>query len=295
MNARHVIMVGFSFVLCAALWADTETAAAATWPTNLYPVGESLVFEAIAIGVIPVGTVFMETTTGTFENTPTFVFNGRCVGRVAFYSADVRVSSHLSVGSGQSLFHCIEQYGTERRGRRLHFDWESNIVRYVRLQRDNTTYKLRRAVAISNDVFDVYGCAFAARRLFTNLAVGATAEVKLIEAERVFDISVSVVERAPLTVPGIGTFDAARLVFTPLNLKKKEVFKGLLNLDRDINVWIDSSTRTPLYLCSKVPFGFLRPTVEVRLTQWKTVPGFEPTLLKTNVFLPQAFGTPSCQ
>jgi hypothetical protein len=48
-------------------------------------------------------------------------------------------------------------------------------------------------------------------------------------------------------------------------------------------VWIETSTRTPLYMSSKVPFGIFRPTVEVVMKEWTTVPGFEPRLYGTNI------------
>jgi len=48
-----------------------------------------------------------------------------------------------------------------------------------------------------------------------------------------------------------------KLKISVLNLKPKEVFKGLLNLDKDIVLWIDASTKTPLFISTKVPFGFV--------------------------------------
>jgi len=293
LKARHIIVVGFSFLALVGAATAAVPAAAGVAQTSLaYPVGEQFTFTATAVGFLPIGTVWMEVTTGSFEQTPTFVFNGRCFGDFKLYLADVRVSSHLSARTDQSLFHCIEQFGSERRGRRLMFDWQSNLVRYVRLERDNVTYKLRREVPVSPDVLDVFGCAFRTRRLFRSFATNSAVEIKVIETERVFHLRAIVADRKPLTVPGIGTFDAARIRFEALNLKSNEVFKGLLDLDKDIQIWVDTSTCTPLYMCSKVPFGIVRPTVEVTLKEWKTVPGFEPVLLKTNTFLPRAFAAP---
>lgn len=248
-----------------------------------YPIGERLVCKAWFVGFIPIGTVWMGLTTGTYQGASTIVCEGRCLGDFKFYVADVRLASHLDARTDRALYHEIEQFGSERRGRRLYFDWRSNVVTYVRRERDGS-YALRRVVPITPDVWDVYSCAFQARKYFQP-QVGWSYDVKLIETERVFHIRVTVLERKLLTIPKVGTFDACRIGFTPLNLQPQEVFKGLLNLDRDIEVWVESSTCTPLYLKSTVPFGFLRPKVEVVLAEWHTVPGFEPRMLNvvTNV------------
>lgn len=259
--------------------AGVWLAAVALWATPLvrYPIGERLVCKAWFVGFIPIGTVWMGITTGSYNGASTIVCEGRCLGDFKFYVADVRLASHLDPQTDRALYHEIEQYGSERRGRRLTFDWRSNVVNYVRRERDGS-YKTRRVVPITQDVWDVYSCAFQARKYFQPV-VGWSNDVKLIETERVFHIRVTVLERKQLQIQGLGTFDACRIGFTPLNLQPHEVFKGLLNLDRDIEVWVESTTCTPLYMKSAVPFGFLRPKVEVVLTEWHTVPGFEPRAL----------------
>lgn len=254
--------------MAAALWAA---------PLAHYPIGERLVCKAWFVGFIPIGTVWMGITTGSYNGASTIVCEGRCLGDFKFYVADVRLASHLDPQTDRALYHEIEQYGSERRGRRLTFDWRSNVVNYVRRERDGS-YKTRRVVPITQDVWDVYSCAFQARKYFQPV-VGWSNDVKLIETERVFHIRVTVLERKQLQIQGLGTFDACRIGFTPLNLQPHEVFKGLLNLDRDIEVWVEATTCTPLYMKSAVPFGFLRPKVEVVLTEWHTVPGFEPRAL----------------
>jgi hypothetical protein len=245
-----------------------------------YPIGERLVFKAEFIGFIPIGTVWMQITTGSYNSVPTVQFDGRCLGDFKLYVADVRVTSHIAVPTDQSVYHYIEQFGSERRGRRLLFDWPNKQMHYVRLERDGQ-YRLRRTVPVTPDVFDVFSAAFWARRYFDPV-VGTNAEIKVIETEKIFHLRCSVVERRPFVVSGIGVFDAVRVKFEALNLQPNEIFKGLLNLDRDIVVWIETSTRTPLYMSSKVPFGIFRPTVEVFLKEWHTVPGFEPRLYGTN-------------
>lgn len=256
-----------SVILCAACAVATPK----------YPVGEKFEFQAYALGFIPIGKVWMDVGTGSFNNIPTYQFHARCYGDYKIYLADVRVSSDLSKTTDKSLYHYIEQYGTERRGRKLYFDWKSNKVSYVRLEK-NGKYKLRRQVPIAPDVWDIFGCAFRARRLFkTNL--GESTDIKLIEKTKVYHLRCTVVERRPFKVKGVGIFDAARVKIEAVNLKKNEIFKGLLELDKDIIIWIDVSTKTPLFISSKVPFGFLKPTIKVVMKKWNTVPGFEPTLL----------------
>jgi hypothetical protein len=247
-----------------------------------YPIGERLVFNAEFIGFIPIGTVWMDITTGVYNNAPTVQFNGRCLGDFKFYVADVRVTSHIAVQSDQAVYHYIEQFGSERRGRRLLFDWPNNQMQYVRLERDGQ-YRLRRSVPVTPDVFDVFSAAFWARRM-VDPVVGTNIEIKVIETERVFHLRCTIVERRPFVVKGIGTFDAVRLKFEALNLQPNEIFKGFLDLDKDIVVWLEATTRTPLYMSSKVPFGIFRPTVEVFLKEWHTVPGFEPRLSGTNAY-----------
>jgi len=263
---RWCIVAGW--LAASALWAA---------PAARYPIGERLVCKAWFVGFIPIGTVWMGLTTGSYGGAETIVCEGRCLGDFKFYVADVRLASHLDSWTERALYHEIEQYGSERRGRRLTFDWRSNVVNYVRRERDGS-YKTRRVVPVTPDVWDVYSCAFQARKYFQPV-VGWSNDVKLIETERVFHIRVTVLERKQLAIEGLGTFDACRIGFTPLNLQPHEVFKGLLNLDRDIEVWVESTTCTPLYLKSTVPFGFLRPKVEVVLTEWQTVPGFEPRMV----------------
>ncbi|MCX7847332.1 MAG: DUF3108 domain-containing protein [bacterium] len=266
-------MTTWRFVLLALSSVALVSAA----PSISYPIGERLVCKAWFIGFIPIGTVWMGLTTGSYHGANTVVCEGRCLGDFKFYVADVRLASHLDPATDRALYHEIEQFGSERRGRRLIFDWQSNLVTYVRRERDGS-YAVRRVVPITPDVWDVYSCAFQARKYFQP-TVGWSHDVKLIETERVFHIRVTVLARRQLTIAGLGTFDACRLGFTPLNLKPHEVFKGLLNLDRDIEVWVESTTCTPLYMKSTVPFGFLRPKVEVVLAEWHTVPGFEPAVI----------------
>jgi len=274
-----------NIALCAAMAALAAHAAPEAPPREWHPVGEAFTFKAYALGFLPIGTVWMDTGTGAFESTPTYTFHGRCYGDYLLYKADVHVYSHLSQYTDQSLFHAIEQYGTERRGRRLTFDWTSNIVTYVRLERDNKTYKLRRVVAVTPDVWDVFGCAFHARRQFpTN--VGESTDVKLIETEKVFHLRCTVMEKRPYRLPGVGVVEAMRVQLSPVNLRPDEVFKGLLNLDRDVVIWIETSTRTPVYMSTTVPFGIIRPKVEVVMREWKRVPGFEPTVLPDDALAP---------
>jgi hypothetical protein len=242
-----------------------------------YAVGEKIRCQAYFMGVVPIGTVWMESSTGSYAGVPTYEFNGRCYGKVLFYTADVRVKSHLSRFTDQSLYHEIEQYGSERRGRHLLFDWPGGKVDYVRRERDGT-YKLRRSVPVGPDVWDVFGAAFYARNKI-DLTLGVTNEIKVIETEKVFHLGCIPVERRPFFVKDFGTFDAVRVKFCALNLAPDEIFKGLLDLDRDIVVWIDVSSRTPIYMSSAVPFGIVRPWIEVHLKEWVTAPGFEPHLL----------------
>jgi len=242
-----------------------------------YPVGEKLEYKAYALGIIPIGDVWMDVSTGTFANQQTYQFHARCLGDYILYVADVHVTSHLSRETDKSIFHAIEQFGTERRGRRLLFDWQSNQVRYVRREKDGK-YRLRRSTPIGPDVWDILGCAFQARRRFKT-ELGASTDVKLIEKDKVFHLRCTVVERRPFEVKGLGVFDAARVKLSAVNLKPNEVFRGLLNLDKDVVLWIDVSTKTPVFMSTTVPFGFLRPTVKLVLRKWHTVEGFEPKLL----------------
>lgn len=243
----------------------------------LYPVGEKFEFQAYALGFIPIGKVWMDVGTGSFNNIPTYRFHARCYGDYKIYLADVHVSSDISKKTDKSLFHSIEQYGTERRARRLFFDWKSNKVNYVRLEKDGK-YRLRRVIPVDPDVWDIFGCAFRARRLFKT-ELGKSTDIKCIEKRRIFHLRCTVVERRPFRVKGVGVFNAARVKISVINLKPKEVFKGLLNLDKDIVLWIDVSTKTPLFISTKVPFGFVKPTVKLVMKKWHTVPGFEPEIL----------------
>jgi len=260
----------FTFLL-AALLAGSVIA------KPKYPVGEKFTFQAYALGFIPIGKVWMDVGTGSFNNIPTYQFHARCYGDYKVYLADVRVSSDLSMATDKSLFHYIEQFGTERRGRQLYFDWTNNKLSYVRLEKDGK-YRIRREIPITPDVWDIFGCAFRTRRLFKT-GLGESTEFKLVEKTKVYHLKCTVVERKPFEVKGVGIFDAARLKMEAVNLKPNEIFKGLLELDKDIIIWIDVSTRTPLYISTKVPFGFLKPTVKLVMKKWETVPGFEPKLL----------------
>ena len=266
LKSKKIFFVIFLLFLTAFSKADSS-----------YPTGEKFMFKAYALGFIPIGTVWMDISTGMYENIPTHIFKARCYGDYKVYLADVRVFSHLSKQTDKSVFHAIEQYGSERRGRRLLFSPDNQVVKYVRLEKDGK-YRRRCVTKISPDVWDVFGGAFQARKRF-NTALGASTEIKIIEKRKVFHLKCTVVERKPLTIKGVGTFDAARIKVTALNLKPDEIFKGLLNLDKDLEIWIDSSTATPLMMVTTVPFGFLRPTIKLVLKEWEMVPGFEPKML----------------
>jgi len=269
MNSLKIQSIFFGiFLLCITAVSKADAP---------YPAGEKFKFKAYALGIIPIGTVWMDISTGMYENIPTHLFKARCLGDYIVYVADVRVFSHLSKQTDKSVFHAIEQYGTERRGRRLLFSPDNQFVKYVRLE-DDGEYRPRCVTKVAPDIWDVFGGAFQARKRF-NTALGASTEIKIIEKRKVFHLKCTVVERKPLTIEGVGTFDAVRVQISALNLKPDEIFKGLLNLDRDVEFWIDSSTATPLLMITTVPFGFLRPKIKLVLREWQTVPGFEPKLL----------------
>ncbi len=242
-----------------------------------YPVGEKFEFQAYALGFIPIGKVWMNVGTGSFNNIPTYQFQARCYGDYKVYLADVRVSSDISKKTDKSLAHSIEQYGSQRKGRRLLFDWKNNKANYFRLK-TNGQYQLYSRVNVTPDVWDVFGCAFRARRFFKT-DLGASTDIKCIEKSKIFHLRCTVVERRPFEVKGVGIFDAARVQISVINLKPKEVFKGLLSLDKDIVLWIDVTTKTPLFISTKVPFGFVKPSVKLVMKKWDTVPGFKPKFL----------------
>ena len=243
----------------------------------LYPVGEKFEFQAYALGFIPIGKVWMDVGTGSFNNIPTYRFHARCYGDYKIYLADVHVSSDISKKTDKSLFHSIEQYGSQRKGRRLLFDWKNNKAIYSRRE-TNGLYRIAGVTDIAPDVWDIFGCAFRSRRFFKT-ELGASTEIKCIQKSKVYHLRCTVVERRPFRVKGVGVFNAARVKISVINLKPKEVFKGLLNLDKDIVLWIDVSTKTPLFISTKVPFGFVKPTVKLVMKKWHTVPGFEPEIL----------------
>ena len=143
--------------------------------------------------------------------------------------------------SGQSLYHELEQYGTERRGRRLLFDRMNRKMTYTRLEKDKVTYKVRRVIDAEGDVDDIFGGAFKVRaRLGSN--VGDYTEVKLVETDKIFHLRVEVVEKTILKIKNVGNFHAMKVVIKPLNLKKEEVFKGLLELDKDVTIYLEEKT-----------------------------------------------------
>jgi len=242
-----------------------------------YPINEKFEFQAYALGFIPIGKVWMDVGTGSFNNIPTYRFHARCYGDYKVYLADVHVTSDISKKTDKSLAHSIEQFGSQRKGRRLLFDWNHNKAVYSRRE-TNGTYRIAAVTDITPDVWDIFGCAFRSRRFFKT-ELGASTDIKCIEKAKVYHLRCTVVERRPFKVKGVGIFDAARIKISVINLKPKEVFKGLLNLDKDIVLWIDVSTKTPLFISTKVPFGFVKPTVKLVMKKWDTVPGFEPKFL----------------
>lgn len=258
------------FLLLFSLWggvaaADTHTP---------YALGERLHYQAYALGFIPIGTVQVTGSTGTFEGIPTYHFTGRCYGDYLVYLADVRVSSHLCRETHHSLFHEIQQYGTERRARQLRFNRDEDTLTYTRLEKDGV-YRERSTVPMGPDVWDIFGAAFYYRTHFpTN--VGEYLDIKIVEITRMFHLRFKVVEKRPFSLRGLGTCEAIRIEMSALNLEPDEIFSGLLELDRDVELWIETSTRTPIYLKTTVPFGIVRPSISVRLREWHAVPGFIP-------------------
>ena len=149
---------------------------------------------------------------------------------------------------------------------------------YTRLEKDKVTYKLRREIDAAADVDDIFGGAFKVRARLGS-EVGDYTEVKLVETDKIFHLRVEVVEKQLLSIKDVGDFRAMRVVIKPLNLKKEEVFKGLLELDRDVTIWLEEKTKTPLIISSTVPFGLVRPRITVTLKSWEKVEGFEPAEL----------------
>ena len=234
--------------------------------SDVHPVGEKLTYKAYAVGFLPIGTVTQETFTSNFEGRTTYCFTGRCYGDYLVYLADVRLAAQVARYSGESLFHDLEQYGTERRGRKLLFDRASKKMTYTRLEKDKVTYKV---------IENVEGLILGLRaRLGSN--IGDYTEVKLVETDKIFHLRIEVVEKTILKIKDVGNFHAMKVVIKPLNLKKEEVFKGLLELDRDVTIYLEEKTKTPLLISSTVPFGFVRPRITVMLQNWEMVEGFEP-------------------
>ena len=87
--------------------------------SDVHPVGEKLTYKAYAVGILPIGTVTQETFTSNFEGRTTYCFTGRCYGNYLVYLADVRLAAQVARYSGESLFHDLEQYGTDRTLRAL--------------------------------------------------------------------------------------------------------------------------------------------------------------------------------
>ena len=243
--------------------------------SDVHPVGEKLTYKAYAVGILPIGTVTQETFTSNFEGRTTYCFTGRCYGNYLVYLADVRLAAQVARYSGESLFHDLEQYGAERRGRKLLFDRAQKKMTYTRLEKDKVTYKVRRVIDADHDVDDIFGGAFKVRARLGS-EIGDATEVKLVETDKIFHLRVEVVEKTILDLGEAGRYHAMRVVITPLNLKKEEVFKGLLELDKDVTIYLEEKTKTPLLISSTVPFGFVRPRITVKLKNWETVPDFEP-------------------
>ena len=158
-----------------------------------YPVGEKLEFQAYALGFVPIGKVWMNVDSGSLNNVPTYRFRVRCYGDYKVYLADVRVSSDISKENDHSLVHSIEQFGSQRRGRKLIFNWNNNTADYFRRE-TNGQYRLCKITKITPDVWDVLGCAFRERRLF-NTKLGSSTDIKCIETTKVYDLRCTVVER----------------------------------------------------------------------------------------------------
>ncbi len=275
MNSYSYFKTHCACAVSLCFFISSLFASLGVYASDVHPIGEKLTYKAYAVGVLPIGTVTQETFTSNFEGRATYCFTGRCYGDYLVYLADVRLAAQVDRYSGQSLFHDLEQYGTERRGRKLLFDRMTRKMTYTRLEKDKVTYKVRRVIDADSDVDDIFGGAFKVRaRLGSNL--GDSTEVKLVETDKIFHLRISVVEKTILRIKNVGDFHAMRVTITPLNLKKEEVFKGLLELDKDVTIYLEEKTKTPLLISSTVPFGFVRPRITVTLSDWQQVPGFEP-------------------
>ena len=247
---------------------------AVTVSNNLYPIGESFVFKAKILGV-PIGTVSMAISNGVYNEIPSINFLGRCYGYYVVYEADVRLSSHISAVDDLCLYHEIEQYGSERRGRHLLFNHQSNLVDYIRLDKDEV-YRWRTNTVISSEVYDVFSCAFQARRDL-NVNIGGVTDIKMIEKDEVYHIRCTAVEEKVLSFD-VGKFNAVKLKFEAIDLPKEKVFKGVLDLDKDIELWVEKKSKTPLMFVSTVPFGFVRPKVYLKIQNWNMIEGFKPDM-----------------
>ena len=275
MNSHSFFKTHCACAVSLCFFISSLFASLGVFASDIHPIGEKLTYKAYAVGFLPIGTVSQETFTSNYEGRTTYCFTGRCYGDYLVYLADVRLGAQVDRYSSESLYHELEQYGTERRGRRLSFDRLNRKMTYTRLEKDKVTYKVRRVIDADSGVDDIFGGAFKVRaRLGSN--VGDYTEVKLVETDKIFHLRVEVVEKTILKIKNVGNFHTMKVVIKPLNLKKEEVFKGLLELDKDVTIYLEEKTKTPLLISSTVPFGFVRPRITVLLSDWQQVPGFEP-------------------
>lgn len=117
-------------------------------------------------------------------------------------------------------------------------------------------WKVRHRHAADAVAGDPLSALYRARAF--DLRPGAPARtLRIAVGHAIFDVKVTVVKRAPCTVPA-GTFDALQLSLDPTpapGIPGSPRFQGLFGMSGKLEVWVDAARKIPLRIEGTVPMG----------------------------------------
>ncbi len=116
-----------------------------------------------------------------------------------------------------------------------------------------------KRVRIDGHMQDPFSCLYYLRTM--SLSPGQTVSMPVHTARRHWTLSVDVLRRERLEIPGFGTLDTLRLA-------PDVWFPGIFVRKGRMSVWIDEATRVPVLMHVDIPLG----SVTVRLIDAENAP-----------------------
>ena len=194
-----------------------------------------------------IGTVTVETGTGTHEDQPSRLLRVRTRAKLFRFRVDATTHSHVDPANGRQLaFHYLRT-GSRRVESRLLF--RTTGIEYHKWlpagEPPKTAWEPLAEHPCDPRVCDMFAAFYAVRAGGLEVA-GKPRIVRCVADRKLWDIAIRAVARKRVTVPA-GTFDTLCLELKPSpanDYTKAIAFRGPFALGADTRLWIDPETDT---------------------------------------------------